>query len=81
MSENNLNVENQVNEGEPNNTDKRLAESNEITDKQQESNLPDEKLNGNIKQFHIIIVQMKRILNKKKIKKQVTKLKNLQKQF
>ena len=69
MSEINLNVENQVNEVEPNNTDKRLAESNEITDKQQESNLPDEKLNGNIKQFHIIIVQMKRILNKKKIKK------------
>ena len=69
MSEINLNVENQVNEVEPNNTDKRLAESNEITDNQQESNLPDEKLNGNIKQFHIIIVQMKRILNKKKIKK------------
>ena len=49
MSEINLNVENQVNEVEPNNTDKRLAESNEITDNQQESNLPDEKLNGNIK--------------------------------
>ena len=49
MSENNENLESPINQEETNNTDPQIVENNEITNKQEESNQPDEKINGNTK--------------------------------